>query len=80
MERSDNPSICRCEDSEIMSQVCEKCGKGPMAGHNVSHSHRKTKRRWLPNLQKAEVDGKKMRICAQCLKTLNKVRPAKAER
>jgi len=33
-----------------MSRVCEVTGKKPMAGNNVSHSNRKTKRRFLPNL------------------------------
>ena len=33
-----------------MSQVCQVTGKRPMSGHNVSHSNRKTKRRFLPNL------------------------------
>ncbi len=35
-----------------MSKVCELTGKRPMSGNNVSHSNRKTKRRFLPNLQK----------------------------
>lgn len=75
-ERSDNPSICRCEDSKKMSRVCEKCGKAPMAGHNVSHSHLKTKRRFLPNLQSfQEAPGKKrIKVCATCLKTMSKVK------
>ena len=34
-----------------MSRVCEITKKKPMAGHNVSHSEIKTKRRFLPNLQ-----------------------------
>ena len=34
-----------------MSQVCDICGKGPQTGNNVSHSHIKTKRRFMPNLQ-----------------------------
>lgn len=33
-----------------MSKVCQVTGKGPMSGHNVSHSKRKTNRRFLPNL------------------------------
>ncbi len=35
-----------------MSKVCELSGKRPMSGNNVSHSKRRTKRRFLPNLQK----------------------------
>lgn len=35
-----------------MSKVCELTGKRPIVGNNVSHSNRKTKRRFVPNLQK----------------------------
>lgn len=34
-----------------MSRVCQVTGKRPMSGNNVSHSNRKTRRRFLPNLQ-----------------------------
>ena len=34
-----------------MASVCDVCGKGPGFGHNVSHSHRRTNRRWNPNIQ-----------------------------
>ncbi|GJD65372.1 50S ribosomal protein L28 [Methylobacterium frigidaeris] len=33
-----------------MSRRCELTGKGVLSGHLVSHSNRKTKRRFLPNL------------------------------
>jgi large subunit ribosomal protein L28 len=33
-----------------MSKVCQVTGKRPVTGNNVSHSHRKTRRRFLPNL------------------------------
>jgi large subunit ribosomal protein L28 len=33
-----------------MSQVCQVTGKRPMVGNNVSHSNRRTKRRFYPNL------------------------------
>lgn len=35
-----------------MSQVCQVTGKRPTTGHNVSHAHRKTKRRFVPNLHR----------------------------
>ena len=35
-----------------MSQVCQVTGKRPRSGNNVSFSHRKTKRRFMPNLQR----------------------------
>ena len=54
----------------------EICGKGPSFGHNVSHSNVKTKRRWMPNIQKVSVyqEGKRqrMKVCTRCLRTLNK--------
>jgi len=55
-----------------MARRCDVCGKGPRTGYNVSHSHVRTKRRWLPNLQdvKAVQKGKqvRLRVCAKCLK------------
>lgn len=55
-----------------MSQVCTVCGKKPVAGRNVSHSHRVTNRVFHPNIQsvKAVVDGsvKKVNVCTKCLK------------
>ncbi|MCF8358960.1 MAG: 50S ribosomal protein L28 [Prolixibacteraceae bacterium] len=33
-----------------MSQVCQITGKKMMVGNNVSHSKRRTKRRFYPNL------------------------------
>ena len=62
-----------------MSRVCEICGKTPMSGHNVSHSHKLSNRRWLPNLQKikVQVDGgsKKLRVCTSCIRS-NKIMKA----
>jgi len=55
-----------------MSQVCEICGKGPRVGNNVSHAHNKTKRRWIPNLQKIRVNmngtRKRIKVCTSCIK------------
>jgi large subunit ribosomal protein L28 len=34
-----------------MARKCPITGKGVQVGNNVSHSNRKTKRRFLPNLQ-----------------------------
>jgi len=36
----------------IMARVCEVTGKKPMTGNHVSHANNKTKRRFLPNLQR----------------------------
>lgn len=35
-----------------MSARCQVLGTTPGFGHAVSHSHRRTKRRWDPNLQR----------------------------
>lgn len=56
-----------------MARICEICGKGPKTGNNVSHANNKTKRRWLPNLQRvrAIVDGqpKRIRVCTSCIRS-----------
>jgi len=56
-----------------MSKICEICGKTVRAGNNVSHSHRKTRRMWKPNIQKVfvEINGvrKKMNVCTRCLRS-----------
>ena len=56
--------------------VCQICGKGVTFGHNVSHSKRRTSRRWLPNIQKTKValgnERVSVRICTRCLRTLQK--------
>ncbi len=56
-----------------MAQICDICGKRPQVGYNVSHAHNRTKRRWMPNLQKvrALTNGKVKRIkaCTQCIRS-----------
>lgn len=58
-----------------MAKVCEICSKGPSTGNSVSHSVRRTKRRFLPNLIRKKIFDpiRKMmvrkRICAACLRT-----------
>ena len=38
-----------------MSRRCVLTGKGGQTGNNVSHAHNKTRRRYLPNLQKVSL-------------------------
>ncbi len=38
-----------------MSRKCQMTGKSPMTGNSVSHAHNRTKRRFLPNLQKKRI-------------------------
>lgn len=59
-----------------MSKVCEICGRGKMAGKNVSFSNKKSNRTYELNLQKTivEVDGqeKTVRACTKCIRTAKK--------
>jgi large subunit ribosomal protein L28 len=62
-----------------MAAVCDICGKKPFFGMRVSHSHRRSPRRWNPNIQRvrALIDGspKRVNVCTSCLKA-GKVRRA----
>ncbi|MCL2678683.1 MAG: 50S ribosomal protein L28 [Dehalococcoidia bacterium] len=55
---------------------CDICGKAGQFGHNVSHSKRRTNRRWVANIQQASVqyDGEvaKISVCTRCLRTQRK--------
>lgn len=57
---------------------CEKCNKGPMFGHNRSHSMRATPRTFQPNVmrRRISIDGKNRQIyiCTRCIRTLTKTR------
>lgn len=61
-----------------MARVCQATGKKPIGGHTVSHSNIKTKRRFLPNLQKkrfffAEEDRwVTLKVSTDALRTINK--------
>lgn len=56
-----------------MSRMCEICGKKPLVGHNISHAHNLTKRRFNPNLQRVRAlhkeRVKKMMVCTSCIKS-----------
>ena len=62
-----------------MASVCELCNKQPWYGKQVSHSHRRSSKRWSPNVQrvKAYVDGRtvRMNVCTGCLKAGKVQRP-----
>ncbi|KAB2844437.1 MAG: 50S ribosomal protein L28 [Burkholderiales bacterium] len=61
-----------------MSRVCIVTGKGPMVGNNVSHANNKTKRRFLPNLQRrrfwveSENRWVSLRLSNAALRTIDK--------
>ncbi|MCZ6447214.1 MAG: 50S ribosomal protein L28 [Alphaproteobacteria bacterium] len=62
-----------------MSRRCQITGKGVMAGNNVSHAHNKTRRRFLPNVQKTSVMSEtlgrmvRLKVSAAGIRTLEKV-------
>ena len=56
-----------------MAFVCDLCDKKPQSGNNVSHANNKTRRTFIPNLQKvrAVVNGAtlRIRVCTRCLRS-----------
>ena len=61
-----------------MSRRCELTAKGPQTGHKVTHSNIKTKRRFLPNLQRrrfwVETENRwvSLRLTNAALRTIDK--------
>jgi len=55
-----------------VAATCDVCAKHPSFGHAVSHSNRKTNRRWNPNIQRVRVvingTPKRLNVCTSCLK------------
>lgn len=62
-----------------MSGKCSITGKKPMFGNNVSHSQKKTKRQWKPNIQKRRVyvpeldRWVRLRVSTRALRSIDKV-------
>lgn len=60
-----------------MSRTCDITGRGVMTGNNVSHSNRKSRRRFLPNLQNVTLVSDilkksfKVRICTNTLRSID---------
>lgn len=56
-----------------MAKYCEICHKGVVSGNNVSHSNRKSKRKWAPNVQKVKVVDNgtvsSKYVCTRCLRS-----------
>jgi large subunit ribosomal protein L28 len=61
-----------------MARVCELTGKRPITGNSVSHSNRKTRRWFKPNLQKKkfyipeEDMWIEVKVAASAIRTINK--------
>ncbi|AVD70210.1 50S ribosomal protein L28 [Desulfobulbus oralis] len=63
-----------------MSRVCAICGKAPVSGNNVSHAHNKTRRRWMPNLQRVRALSENggtvhVDVCTRCIRSGAIVKP-----
>ena len=60
-----------------MSRKCDLTGKAFQTGHKVSHSNRKTKRRFLPNLVNVTLASEtleqsiRLRVSANALRTVD---------
>ncbi|MCK4554196.1 50S ribosomal protein L28 [Candidatus Parcubacteria bacterium] len=57
-----------------MSKKCDLCGRGSTKDASRSHSNIKTIKRQHINLQTKIIDGKKLKICTKCLKTMVKMK------
>ena len=61
-----------------MARVCVVTGKRPMSGNNVSHANNKTRRRFLPNLQRKRFWSPRrkrwvrLRVSAKGIKIMNR--------
>ena len=61
-----------------MSKVCQVTGKKPGFGKQLSHSHRRTNRRWNPNVQRkrywlpSEKRWIKLNVSTKGIKTIDK--------
>jgi len=58
-----------------MARRCDITGKGVLTGNNVSHAHNKTRRRYLPNVQKMSLFSEtlgtvRLKLTASTLRTI----------
>jgi large subunit ribosomal protein L28 len=62
-----------------MAKFCEVCGKGTISGNSITHSDRKIRRTWKPNVRRVTVlengSSSKKYVCTRCLRS-NKVQRA----
>jgi len=61
-----------------MSRRCQVTGVGPRSGNSISHAHNKSKRRFLPNLQKKRIWVKELgrfvtvKMSTRAMRTISK--------
>ncbi len=61
-----------------MTRRCELTGKAVITGNNVSHAHNKTRRRFLPNLQRTSLQSEtlgqmvRLRITPHAMRTVDR--------
>ncbi len=61
-----------------MARKCQVTGVGPVSGSSISHAHNKSKRRFLPNLQKKRIWVKELnkfvtvKLTASALRTISR--------
>ena len=62
-----------------MSRKCKLSGKGPLSGNNVSFSQKKTKRRFMPNIQSKQVfvpelnRSVRIKMSVRAMRTVDKI-------
>jgi large subunit ribosomal protein L28 len=64
------------QEGKLMARRCELTGKGVMSGNNVSHSHIRTRRRFLPNVQEKSLHsdalgrGVRLKVSTSAMRTV----------
>jgi len=56
-----------------MARTCDICAGGTTSGMSRSHSNIGTKRKLFQNLQTVRRNGRRLKICTNCLKTEAKI-------
>lgn len=62
-----------------MSRKCKLTGKKPLVGNNVSFSNKKTKRRFMPNIQTKKIfvpelnRSVRVKLSTRALRTVDKI-------
>jgi large subunit ribosomal protein L28 len=65
--------IIKNPEKEKAMAKCEVCGKAIQIGNNVSHSNKKSKKTWHPNIKKIRVleDNRSVKkyVCTRCIRS-----------